>query len=128
MADHSTEEALPLGHEYTGNLCGGLGGTTECEHLDLETGRRCGKSPFEHRSVPPELARLTPMTDQKPEDVGTVSSARKLHTRLNARAQHRAYQALAAKYSDEYRMLYNQFKVQFFTEAGEPLPRFRDGK
>lgn len=47
---------LPLGHEYNGNLCGGLGGKTECNRIDLKTGRKCRKSPSEHRPIPRVLA------------------------------------------------------------------------
>lgn len=35
-------------HAYSGNLCGGFGGKTECRKIDWETGQRCGRPPTAH--------------------------------------------------------------------------------
>ena len=54
-------------HEYMGNVCSGFGGSLECEMLDLDTGARCGRSPYEHDYRPgkhqgPRLATDTSTT------------------------------------------------------------------
>lgn len=45
LADAATPD-----HEYVGNLCSGFGGEIECDHIDWDTGKRCGKSPGAHSS------------------------------------------------------------------------------
>lgn len=49
---------LPLGHEYWGNVCSGFGAPLECRHI-LESGQKCGKSPFEHHHPQYLITELT---------------------------------------------------------------------
>ena len=47
-----------------------------------------------------------------------ASSRQQVKARLAAKAQNRAYMALAHRYPDEYRDLYDQFKREIATEYG----------
>lgn len=70
-------------HEHFGNVCGGFGGDTSCQHIDWDTGQRCGRPPMAHRYQPPSHRRDGP-TDESHD------STRHGEGRHRAHGRHRA--------------------------------------
>ena len=71
-------------HQYMGNVCSGLGGSIHCKHMDYETGKRCGLTPYEHNYREPGVHK----SDTYDRDAEFASVLQERQTGMRYEGQH----------------------------------------